>query len=372
MTSISNSINPSPERASKSQTEFTADWISSEGERGLVSIVVPTYNRKKLLAECLKSLLEQTYRPLEIIVVENGTEAQAKDVVAKLAESAAEEIDVIYLHRPGGGAQRARNLGAMESRGEFLVFMDDDDVASVDFISSRVAAMESVPNANLAYGSWMRFIPKGSEYQLIDMKDIVPVPATPWQPRIRFLLQGTLIRRELVRRVGPWKKGLRKSQDLDYKARLLSDESCVPVHTSNGIVFYRLHGDSITGKLDAEKMDNYVDVVQEVEALSIERDDYEANRLALAEFLWANAMWLYAKGDFARGNFVLRRARFHCPGIYGKQGAMTKLLHRVGLEYAIGPLYYLVSRCKRKLGLSQPKIEATVTELPTTASLSIS
>ncbi len=338
----------------------------------MVSIIVPTFERVELLQECVESLLEQTYRPIEIIVVENSSEDTARESMTRLADSAAEGIEVTYLHRPGGGAQRARNLGALESRGEFLVFMDDDDVTSVDFISSRVSAIESVPHANLAYGSWMRFFPKGSEYELIDMKDIVPGPATPWQPRIGFLLQGTLLRRELVSRVGPWKKGLRKSQDLDFKARLLSDDTCVPAHTSNGIVFYRMHDDSITGKLDAEKMDNHVDVIQEVEALSIERDDYEENRLPLAEFLWSNAMWLYAKGDFARGNFVLHRARFHWPDIYRKHGGMTNLLHRVGLEFAIGPLYYLLSRFKRALGMSQPRVEATVAKLPTHASLSIS
>ena len=106
MTTISKSINSSSERTSKSKPKSATKWISGEGEPGMVSIIVPTFERVELLQECVESLLEQTYRPIEIIVVENSSEDTARESMTRLADSAAEGIEVTYLHRPGGGGRR--------------------------------------------------------------------------------------------------------------------------------------------------------------------------------------------------------------------------------------------------------------------------
>ena len=180
--------------------------------------------------------------------------------------------------------------------------------------------------------------------------------------------QGCVIRRELVSRVGPWNEGLHKSQDLDYKARLMADETCMPIHTDGGLVFYRIHKRSITGIHDPAKFDSYVEVIDQIEAATLSRIDYEDTRDRLAEFLWFHSFWLYGKGRFSRGFRELKRARIHSPSICRRHGLIPAVLDAMGLAIAIGPGYYLLSRCRKACGLTQSPSETIIEELPTVVS----
>lgn len=339
-------------------------------------MVVPTHQRPKLLEETLLALIAQSYRPIEIIVVEDGCDdLESQQCVRKIQESLPDGVEIKYLTKDREGAPAARNHGAMETRGEYIVFMDDDDVAAIDFLSSRIDALEANETATFAYGPWMRFVPFGERYQLIDYKGLQPRSEDAhWYSLLNnwdLLLQGCVIRRSVVSRTGPWRGDLEKSQDLDYKTRMIADADCLPVHTSDGPIFYRLHQDSISGSRTAAKMDSHVRVLDDIEAISVQRPDYEESRERLADFLWYHAFSLYASGDFTRGHNVLRRAQFHDRNICRRKGLLPGLLAALRLEIAIGPCYFVISRCKRSMGLSNVRVEAVTNSLPTSVSLPI-
>ena len=95
----------------------------------LFSVVTPTYNRAQLITEALESVKAQTYRPIEIIVVDDGSTDNTKEVVRAWSEANTEAgaLYLRYLYRENGGPGAARNRGLQEIRGEYVQYLDSDD-----------------------------------------------------------------------------------------------------------------------------------------------------------------------------------------------------------------------------------------------------
>lgn len=90
----------------------------------MISIIVPAYNVEKYIDECLKSLLSQTYKDIEIIVVNDGSTDKTEDVIKKYL---LEYSNIIYVYQENKGVSEARNLGLKKANGEFIYYIDPDD-----------------------------------------------------------------------------------------------------------------------------------------------------------------------------------------------------------------------------------------------------
>lgn len=98
----------------------------------LVSIIVPFYNEEKYLSGCLRSLLQQSYSPLEIIAIDDGSTDGSVELVEKLSK-------VILLRQPHSGPGNARNLGVSHAKGEIVVFADADMEYDQEYVALLVA-----------------------------------------------------------------------------------------------------------------------------------------------------------------------------------------------------------------------------------------
>lgn len=115
----------------------------------MVSVVIPTHNRADLLPRAIKSVQEQTYKDLEIVVVSDGSTDNTKEVVEALA---AEDSRIRFVeYHPGRGGNIARNTGIEEAKGEYVAFLDDDDEFFPTKLEKQVAIMESDPEIGLVY-----------------------------------------------------------------------------------------------------------------------------------------------------------------------------------------------------------------------------
>lgn len=111
--------------------------MSSQG-KPLISVVVPVYNVEKYLAECLDSILAQTYQNLEIIVVNDGSTDGSPKIVQKYS---AKHKSIVVVNKKNGGLSSARNAGIEKATGGYLCFVDSDDMIAPDFIEKLAAAM---------------------------------------------------------------------------------------------------------------------------------------------------------------------------------------------------------------------------------------
>src|SRR5437764_10734914 len=91
------------------------------GEPGLVSVVIPSYNRAYIVGQAIESALQQTHRPVEVLVADDGSTDDTRRVVEGYGPP------VRYFYQPNAGVSAARNLGLRHARGEFIALLDSDD-----------------------------------------------------------------------------------------------------------------------------------------------------------------------------------------------------------------------------------------------------
>lgn len=99
-----------------------------------VSIIVPVYNSSKYLKKCVESLLNQSYKNLEIILVDDGSTDNSRQYIREYMESFPEKVKGVFLEN--GGVSRARNIGIKEATGKLIAFCDADDYLSKTYIES--------------------------------------------------------------------------------------------------------------------------------------------------------------------------------------------------------------------------------------------
>jgi hypothetical protein len=117
----------------------------------LVSTIIPVFNRPVQLREAVRSVLAQSYRPLEIIIVDDGSTDQETFALAKSLEALHPGV-IRAVTKPNGGPGLAREAGRQLVRGEFIQYLDSDDVLLPEKFAMQVGALRRRPDAGVAYG----------------------------------------------------------------------------------------------------------------------------------------------------------------------------------------------------------------------------
>ena len=116
--------------------------------QALVSVVIPVYNGERFVAEAVDSALAQDHLNKEILVIDDGSSDRSLDILAQYGNA----IRVISVRN--GGPARARNLGMSEARGEYIAFLDADDVWARSKLAAQVAHMQASPATGACYTAW--------------------------------------------------------------------------------------------------------------------------------------------------------------------------------------------------------------------------
>ena len=183
-----------------------------------MSVVVPTYDRERVLPRALDSALAQTYEDFEVLVVDDGSTDGTAGLVA---EYAARDGRVRYLRQPqNAGVSAARNRGIREARGEFVAFLDSDDEWAPTKLERQVERFrEAASEVGLVYcgvetvyedgGGWT-FRPKhrGDVHRALLQKNVVHTGS------------GVVIRRSVTERAGLFDEGIPAAEDYEYWIRI--------------------------------------------------------------------------------------------------------------------------------------------------------
>ncbi|MBO5090563.1 MAG: glycosyltransferase family 2 protein [Clostridia bacterium] len=101
----------------------------------LISVIVPAYNTAKFVGKCIESIQNNSYKNLEIIIVNDGSADNTADVVSSYA---AKDDRIVLINKENGGVSRARNTGIDAAKGEYIAFVDSDDYISEDFLETLI------------------------------------------------------------------------------------------------------------------------------------------------------------------------------------------------------------------------------------------
>jgi len=186
---------------------------------GLVSTVVPVRDRAALVRESVESVLAQRYRPIEVIVVDDGSSDDTPAVLAALAARHPGTVRVLRTPRHGPGP--AREAGRAHVRGEFVQYLDSDDLLLPDKFALQVQGLRAHADRQVAYGATRC-------YRVGEAPVDAPLKRTgeridtllPSMLRSRWWSTSTpLYRREVVERAGPWTR-LCNEEDWEYDCRI--------------------------------------------------------------------------------------------------------------------------------------------------------
>ncbi len=119
----------------------------------LVSTIIPVFNRPDMIAECVDSVLAQTHRPIEIILIDDGSTDRTPEVLQMLAN---ENPEVRVFTQANQGPGVARETGRINAKGEFIQYLDSDDLLLPDKFTLQIAALKHEPDCDVAYGKTER------------------------------------------------------------------------------------------------------------------------------------------------------------------------------------------------------------------------
>lgn len=177
------------------------------GNKPLVSVIIPVYNGERYLAEAIESVLSQTYRPIEIIVVDDGSTDSSADVAKRLP------VPVRYCFQPHSGLSAARNRGTDLAQGSFFAFLDADDLWVKEKLTRQLALFDSDPRLDIVFGHVEQF--HSPDLDNTSGKEM-RYPATIMSG---YSAGTMLIRRDAFLRVGPFETKWRVGQFVDWYSR---------------------------------------------------------------------------------------------------------------------------------------------------------
>lgn len=154
----------------------------------LISVIIPVYNHAHTLKKTLDSLFNQTFRPLEVIIVNDGSTDNFTDVISVIPTEVEESLNLKIISQPNLGAPAARNRGFAESKGEYVIFWDADTLANPQILQKMFAYLQKHPEAAYAYSQfkfgWKRI--KSQHFNVDKLKQVNYIDVTSLIRRADF------------------------------------------------------------------------------------------------------------------------------------------------------------------------------------------
>ena len=214
-------------------------------EQPLVSVIIPVYNREKFLAAAIDSVLSQTYRHIQIIVVDDGSTDQSGTIARSYA-------DVEYIYQENQGVSLARNKGIDAAQGEFIALLDSDDMWLPNKLETQIIYMLKNPHIDITLTRIKNFLEPDTEIPDSDPE----VPS--WfnckyalQDSTGFTLATMLSRRSVFNRVGYFSSEYQSLEDVEWLWRA-KDQNIYYEVIPEALVLRRFHGSNLSWQTSLE------------------------------------------------------------------------------------------------------------------------
>jgi glycosyltransferase involved in cell wall biosynthesis len=265
--------------------------VKKTSENPYVSVIIPTYNRGRMLEEAVASVLAQDYQAFELIVVDDGSTDDTREILASF------EQDIFVIHQKNQGVSRARNAGILAASGQLIAFLDSDDLWLPQKLSTQVGFFSTHLEALVCQTeeTWIRngirVNPKRRHKKRSGMI---------FEPSLQLCLvspSAVMMRRRLFDEVGLFDEGLPACEDYDLWLRV----SCrFPVYLIDTPLIIKRggHADQLSG---APGLDKYR--IQSIENM-IESGRLSASQYHAAVKVLKEKCEIYAAGCRKRGRMA--------------------------------------------------------------------
>jgi glycosyltransferase involved in cell wall biosynthesis len=288
----------------------------------LVSVIIPVFNSEGFLRQAIDSVLAQRYEPLQIIAVNDGS----TDASLSILKSYGDQIAI--LQQPNAGSAVARNKGIKESEGEFIAFLDADDVWHPDKTSIQIAHLKEHLDIGLVYASLFKTAHfQNSEidrFLMTPVEGMVEIDPRSSGWRYTNLLRksgphtsSVILRRSVIDHVGEFDSRLRRGQDYDYWIRASRETKFHKLQPKLSV--YRIHKKGIT---QTPTPLNYEAIVIESALQRWGRKGPDGSKVSHFDIqkrlsrLWFDYAYLHEKkGDIAKAKSAFLRSFRYLPRV---------------------------------------------------------
>mgnify|MGYP000492293743 FL=1 len=218
----------------------------------IVSIIIPLHNAEAYILETLKSCFEQIYTNIEVIVVENGSSDNSWEFLNTIADTRLQcyQIDI-------ANASAARNFGYKKATGDYIMFLDADDIVSKTKIDKQLRVLENLEEGWIASCAWGKFTNTIEQASFIQqdtwrIKDPLQWCITSWNGGGMMIPGCWLIPKPIIEKAGLWNETLTLHDDGEFMCRVLL-ASQGNVFVENAWVYYRQVSNSLSRKNQSYK-----------------------------------------------------------------------------------------------------------------------
>jgi glycosyltransferase involved in cell wall biosynthesis len=267
----------------------------------LVSVIVPTYNYAEFIGEAIKSVLDQTIQDFEILVIDDGSTDNTKEVVLSFGDK------VRYFYQSQQGPAKARNKGIVESKGEYIAFLDADDVWLPSKLEKQVNLFRSNPKLGMVVTDNFLFDDAGIYREYVNKKGYLITGDVVANIFINsgVVTPTVMVRREVFDKVGLFEENLYIAEDDNMWIRIAAeydvdivDESLAKIRDHRGRTM------RVSDKLIES-------VEKNIELLSSKYGPKVASRIKpLAAKKYNQIYFSQGYGQFENGNYRQARAYF--------------------------------------------------------------
>lgn len=248
----------------------------------LVSIVIPCYNAERWVPKAIQSALGQTYVNTQVIVVDDGSTDGSLEVIKQF------DGKINWLSTSNRGPCAARNMGLKAARGEWIQFLDADDLLHPDKLTLSLKSCENYTSVEFVWAPHVsigeEFSPNGSEVRARKPLD-TQVTLSTNALLAHYAPSTAMFRRKFLERVGEWDESLKRWVDLEYHARIAALLPCY-ARLGKPLYFYRQH----SGERISNSNRNHSNIHSALESLTLTRTTLEASKISSLRwkrFLWA-------------------------------------------------------------------------------------
>lgn len=214
----------------------------------LVSVIIPSYNRAKYLKYTLDSVQRQTFKDFECIIVNDGSTDNTEEIASKVLLT---DNRFKYIYQNNSGVSAARNSGIAESKGEYLAFLDSDDIWEPQMLQETVKVLNTHPDLSVVYGACDLI----DQFGKVISQKISPGPSKNYLKDLAiscvFAINSALTRKLVFLKIGMFDTNLNGSEDWDIWLRA-ADEGFNFGFIDKLFCHYRRHSNSLSH--DIERM----------------------------------------------------------------------------------------------------------------------
>ncbi len=284
-----------------------------------VNVIIPTYNRADLLAEAIRSVLEQTFRDFEVIIVDDGSVDNTAEVVRSFHDPR-----VIYRYQKNSGVAIARNTGILASDSEYVAFLDSDDALLDTALEKGVKVLDEHPEVGFSYAPYLLldedghiFYRQKSQHKQPYIRDGID-QLKELLERGNYIIPSTmLVRRRCLNSVGLFDPIFRPgSEDFDLIVRLVQKYQVAVL--VEPLAKYRIHRKRISAGRKLDEIENKHLLILERIFNHAGTGPLLATERPKAYFYLYLRLAGYAIGNSDRKTAIvyLSKALKTCPGVY--------------------------------------------------------